>query len=105
MSYADEIIAISENCSRLYSGKLFVDESNLHLIYRGCDLQEFNTTPLSQEWKETWFNEFPQTKNKTILNLPGRITSWKGIESFIDLFSYLDTSRFHGIIPGPVASQ
>ena len=105
MSYADEIIAISDTVKDYILENYSVDTSNLHLIYRGCDLQEFNTTPLSQEWKEAWFNEFPQTRNKTILNLPGRITSWKGIESFIDLFSQLDTSRFHGIIPGPVASN
>ena len=105
MSYADEIIAISDTVKDYILENYSVDTSNLHLIYRGCDLQEFNTTPLSQEWKEAWFNEFPQTRNKTILNLPGRITSWKGVESFIDLFSQLDTSRFHGIIPGPVASN
>ena len=105
MSYADEIIAISHTVKDYILENYSVDTSNLHLIYRGCDLQEFNTTPLNQEWKEAWFNEFPQTRNKTILNLPGRITSWKGIESFIDLFSQLDTSRFHGIIPGPVASN
>ena len=105
MSYANEIIAISDTVKDYILENYSVDTSNLHLIYRGCDLQEFNTTPLSQEWKEAWFNEFPQTRNKTILNLPGRITSWKGIESFIDLFSQLDTSRFHGIIPGPVASN
>ena len=103
MSYADEIIAISQTVKKYIQKNYSVDESNLHLIYRGCDLQEFNRSPLSQEWKKTWFNEFPQTNNKIILNLPGRITSWKGIESFIDLFSYIDTSRFHGIIPGPVA--
>jgi len=105
MSYADEIIAISHTVKDYILENYSVDTSNLHLIYRGCDLQEFNTTPLSQEWNEAWFNEFPQTRNKIILNLPGRITSWKGIESFIDLFSQLDTSRFHGIIPGPVASN
>ena len=105
MSYADEIIAISHTVKDYILENYSVDTSNLHLIYRGCDLQEFNTTPLNQEWKEAWFNEFPQTRNKTILNLPGRITSWKGIESFVDLFSQLDTSRFHGIIPGPVASN
>ena len=105
MSYADEIIAISQTVKKYIQKNYFVDESNLHLVYRGCDLQEFNRSPLSQEWKETWFNEFPQTKNKIILNLPGRITSWKGIESFIDLFSFIDTSRFHGIIPGPVATN
>ena len=105
MSYADEIIAISQTVKKYIQKNYSVDESNLHLIYRGCDLQEFNRSPLSQEWKKTWFNEFPQTNNKIILNLPGRITSWKGIESFIDLFSYIDTSRFHGIIPGPVATN
>ena len=103
MSYADEIIAISQTVKQYIQKNYYVDESNLHLIYRGCDLQEFNKSPLSQEWKEAWFEEFPETQNKIILNLPGRITSWKGIESFIDLFSNIDTSRFHGIIPGPVA--
>ena len=103
MSYADEIIAISQTVKKYIQQNYHVDESNVHLIYRGCDLQEFNKLPLSQEWKEAWFAEFPETKNKIILNLPGRITSWKGIESFIDLFSNIDTSRFHGIIPGPVA--
>ena len=105
MSYADEIIAISQTVKKYIQQNYSVDESNVHLIYRGCDLHEFNRSPLSQAWKEAWFNEFPQTKNKIILNLPGRITSWKGIESFIDLFSYIDTSRFHGIIPGPVATN
>ena len=105
MSYADEIIAISKTVENYIKENYSVDESNLHLIYRGCDLQEFNRVPLSQDWKEAWFNEFPQTKNKIILNLPGRVTSWKGIESFIDLFSHIDLSRFHGIIPGPVASN
>ena len=105
MSYADEIIAISQTVQDYIKKNYSINESKLHLIYRGCDLQEFNTIPLSQEWKDNWFKEFPETKDKIILNLPGRITSWKGIESFIDLFSYIDTSRFHGIIPGPVAEN
>ena len=103
MSYADEIIAISKTVQDYVKKNYHVNESNLHLIYRGCDLKEFNAVPLNEEWKDAWFKEFPQTKNKIILNLPGRITSWKGIESFIDLFSKIDTSKFHGIIPGPVA--
>ena len=105
MSYADEIIAISKTVQDYINENYQVDKSNLHLIYRGCDLKEFNSSVLSEEWKKAWFKEFPQTKNKIILNLPGRITGWKGIESFIDLFSQLDISRFHGIIPGPVAAN
>ena len=103
MTYANEIIAISETVQDYINENYKVDKSNVHLIYRGCDLEEFNSSALSEDWKKAWFNEFPQTKNKIILNLPGRITSWKGIESFIDLFLHIDTSKFHGIIPGPVA--
>ena len=105
MSYADEIIAISETVQDYINKNYQVDKSNLHLIYRGCDLKEFNSSALNEEWKKAWFKEFPQTKNKIILNLPGRITGWKGIESFIDLFLHLDVSKFHGIIPGPVAAN
>ena len=86
MSYADEIIAISETVQDYINKNYQVDKSNLHLIYRGCDLEEFNSSALSEEWKEAWFKEFPQTKNKIILNLPGRITGWKGIEVFHELF-------------------
>ena len=100
MSYADEVIAISRTVEDYIKQNYQVDESNLHLIYRGCDLEEFNTKPLTEEWKEAWLKQFPQTKNKIILNLPGRITGWKGIESFIDLFTHIDTTKFHGIIPG-----
>ena len=103
MSYADEIIAISKTVQDYVLKNYDVNESNVHLIYRGCDLQDFNQAPLSEEWRKVWFKEFPQTKNKIILCLPCRVTSWKGIESFIDLFSRMDGSRFHGIIPGPVA--
>ncbi len=105
MSYADKVIAISRTVQDYIKDNYQIDESNIHLIYRGCDLDEFNTIPLTQESKNAWYKEFPQTRNKTILALPGRITNWKGIETFISLFTYLDTTQFHGIIPGPVADN
>jgi glycosyltransferase involved in cell wall biosynthesis len=58
---------------------------------------------VTEEWKKDWFDEFPQTKNKTLLTLPGRITSWKGIESFMSLIKNLKGKNFHGLIPGPVS--
>ena len=102
MSYADEIIAISQTVKDYINKYYDVNKSNLHLVYRGCDLKEFNLNPLTEEWSDSWFQEFPSTKNKTLLTLPGRITSWKGIEEFITLFTKLDTNKYHGLIPGPV---
>ena len=102
MSYADEVIAISQTVKDYINKYYDVNKNNLHLIYRGCDLKEFNLNPLTKEWSDSWFQEFPATKNKTLLTLPGRITGWKGIEEFITLFTHLDTDRYHGLIPGPV---
>ena len=102
MSYADEVIAISQTVKDYINKYYEVNKSNLHLVYRGCDLKEFNTTPLSNKWHDLWFQEFPATKNKTLITLPGRITGWKGIEEFITLFTHLDINKYHGLIPGPV---
>ena len=85
MSYADEIITISKTVDEYVLKIILLIKKNLHLIYRGCDLEEFNTSDLAEKWKKDWFDKFPQTRNKTLLTLPGRITSWKGIESFYKL--------------------
>ena len=58
---------------------------------------------MPEEWKKDWFDEFPQTKDKILLTLPGRITGWKGIKSFINLIKNLNGKNYHGLIPGPVS--
>ena len=103
MSFADEIITISKTVDEYVLENYSVDKENLHLIYRGCDLEEFNTSQVPEEWKKDWFDKFPQTRNKILLTLPGRITSWKGIESFISLIKSLNDKNYHGLIPGPVS--
>ena len=102
MSYADEIIAISKTVKDYIHTNYQVSPEHLHLIYRGCDTEEFNLQMQDKIWLDKWYEEFPQTKTKTVLTLPGRITGWKGIEQFIELFTRLDTKKYHGLIPGPV---
>ncbi|MDB9700913.1 glycosyltransferase, partial [Gammaproteobacteria bacterium] len=102
MAYADDIIAISKTVQDYIFSNYDVDHSRVHLIYRGCDVDEFNTSSPSKSWSDSWYKEFPQTGNKILLTLPGRITGWKGIEDFLKLFSQLDQAKYHGLIPGPV---
>ena len=102
MSYADEIIVISKTVQDYVLRSYKVNKDNLHLIFRGCDTEEFNLDQPSQSWCDSWHEEFPEIKNKILLTLPGRITGWKGIEDFIELLSRLDRSKYHGLIPGPV---
>jgi glycosyltransferase involved in cell wall biosynthesis len=105
MSYADEIITISQTVTDYVKKNYEVKESKIHLIYRGCDLDEFNNSPVPSKWADQWYKEFPHTKNKILLTLPGRITGWKGIEFFIDLIDQLPNSDLHGLIPGPVSAN
>jgi glycosyltransferase involved in cell wall biosynthesis len=102
MSYANDIIAISKTVQKYVFKNYDVDHSRVHLIYRGCDVDEFNTSAPSGAWSNSWHKEFPQTSDKILLTLPGRITSWKGIEDFLKLLSQLDQAKYHGLIPGPV---
>ncbi|MDA9023581.1 glycosyltransferase family 4 protein [Gammaproteobacteria bacterium] len=102
MSYADDVIAISKTVQEYVFKNYDVDHSRVHLIYRGCDIDEFNTSAPLEAWSNAWYQEFPQTSNKILLTLPGRITGWKGIEAFLELLSQLDQAKYHGLIPGPV---
>lgn len=79
------------------------DPDKLRLIYRGVDPGEFpyGHQP-SAEWLNRWYSEYPETKGKTILTLPARITRWKGQEDFIELLARLKDSHpeVHGLIVG-----
>jgi glycosyltransferase involved in cell wall biosynthesis len=102
MSYANEVIAISSTVQDYVLKNYKVPKEHLHLIYRGCDTEEFNYSPVPEKWKQSWYQEFPQTQDKILLTLPGRITGWKGIEVFLQLMTLLDDHNYHGLIPGPV---
>ena len=71
------------------------------LIYRGSDESYFSP---NFEPKQGYINDFyrklPNLLNKKIVAFPGRLSSWKGQESFIKLISELP-DNFSGLIVGP----
>ena len=75
----------------------------LVLNYRGVSDKNFpfNYKP-SQKWLKKWHKDFPQTKNKIILTLPGRITRWKGQDDFIIVLKGIIEKypNVHGLIVG-----
>ena len=105
MSKADHIIAISNTVRNYIKDTYKVSDDKITTIPRGCDPLTFNKTPLNEEWLNSWYLEFPQTKNKTILTLPTRISKWKGVDSFIELFKLLECNKFHGLIVGPTSKS
>ena len=101
MSKTDHVIAISSTVEKYIIDTYKVAKKNITTIPRGCDNNQFNKDKLNQEWINEWFIEYPSTKNKILLTLPSRISKWKGVDSFIELFSKLDTNKYHGLIVGP----
>ncbi len=105
MSKVDHIIAISETVRSYIVNTYNISEDKITIIPRGCDTDHFNREELKKDWIDGWFSEYPQTKNKTILMLPTRISKWKGIDGFIELISKLNSKNFHGLIVGPISSS
>ena len=104
MSKVDHAIAISDVVKDYIKQNYSLENNQITLIPRGCDVSVFNKDSINDNWLNTFINKYPNTKNKKILTLPGRITRWKGAESFIDLIESLDNS-YHGLIVGPVAAN
>lgn len=102
MASFDHVIAISKTVE-----KYVVENYSDHLIhmprmiYRGSDSKYFNLKfNLDDSYKKSFFEKFPELTRKKILTFPGRLSSWKGQESFIKLLSELP-KEYAGLIVGP----
>ncbi len=105
MASFDRVIAISKTVEK------YVNENyerylrkRPRLIYRGSDEKYFSTSFIpSESYKDNFFKQFANLKNQKIITFPGRLSSWKGQESFIKLMSDLPDD-YSGLIVGPYKS-
>jgi glycosyltransferase involved in cell wall biosynthesis len=104
MTYGEKVIAVSNTVKdyifKNYTGTL---PDKIITIARGIDTDEFpfDYHP-NDEWLKNWYQEFPQTRDKWILTLPGRLTRLKGHNDFIDVIKILkdEIPEIHGLIVG-----
>ena len=104
MCKGESVIAVSETVrSYILNNYPTTPPERIHLIYRGVDPEDFpyGYQP-EQEWKNEFSTQFPKTKGKRLLCLPGRLTRLKGHHDFIDLIASLSQKRddVHGLIVG-----
>lgn len=102
MTKGEAVICVS-NSVKDYVIKNYPDtpEEKLTVIHRGVDPSKliYDSLP-SDEWLKEWHAQFPETKNKKLLTLPGRITRLKGHEDFLKIVKALKDSNYHGLIAG-----
>ncbi len=84
MTKGEKVIVVSEMIREYVLKNYKIDRKKLVLNYRGVSDKIFPFNyKASQRWLKKWHKDFPQTKNKILLTLPGRITRWKGQDDFL----------------------
>jgi glycosyltransferase involved in cell wall biosynthesis len=108
MAKGDVVIAVSKMIRTYILKNYKINPKKIFLNYRGVDAKEF---PYLFKPKDSWINEWnkdnPETKNKILLTLPGRVTRWKGQIHFLNIIASLNKNNpnIHGLIVGDVAAN
>jgi glycosyltransferase involved in cell wall biosynthesis len=103
MTKGEKVIVVSEMIREYVLKNYKIDRKKLVLNYRGVSDKIFPFNyKASQKWLKKWHKDFPQTKNKIILTLPGRISRWKGQDDFIIVLKGIikKNPNVHGLIVG-----
>jgi len=82
---ADALIAVSEETKEDVLKHFDVDESKVHVIYNGINLQQYITTS-----KTSTLDEYGVDKTKPYVLFIGRITRQKGIIHLVNAIKYID---------------
>ena len=90
---------INENYNEYLSKK-----KKLRVIFRGINIDYFNQKNISVLKQEKLKKEWGLASNKFTILMPGRLTSWKGQEKFIEALNILiedyDITNFQAILLG-----
>ena len=76
---------IKEKYSKYLDG-----EKKLRVIFRGINVDYFDPTTKMEEDEKKLLNKWEIKKDKKIILLPGRLTSWKGQEIFIEAINLVN---------------
>ena len=80
------------------------DKKKLLVIFRGINVDYFDETSIVENDEKNLLKNWDINKNKKIILLPGRLTSWKGHEIFIEAINLtnieLGYDAFYAVILG-----
>jgi len=95
---------IFDHISENYQKYLYHSKKKLMVIFRGINLEYFNSKNISEKKVNELAQNWNINKNDFIILLPGRLSKWKGQEMFIEALNSLiqnyNKSNFHAIVLG-----
>jgi len=92
-------IAVSKGIEKHIQDQYGVKEG-ITLIYRGVDKDIFNPQVVSPQRIETYRSKWQVRTDLPVIMLPGRLTPWKGQDTFIEALSLMNTNNFQALIVG-----
>jgi glycosyltransferase involved in cell wall biosynthesis len=93
MTRGERVIAVSDYArDYIHSAYPGVDPARIEVIHRGVDPARYpaHYHP-QQDWLERWYRQYPETRGRYVITLPGRLTRRKGVLDFIDIIRRLDS--------------
>lgn len=104
MTRGERLIAVSASVrDYVLANYPKVDPARLTVIHRGVDPAAYPSGwRAPDEWRRAWAEQFPETRGKLLLTLPGRLTRWKGAEDFVAIVAELRRRGLpvHGALVG-----
>jgi glycosyltransferase involved in cell wall biosynthesis len=108
MTRGERIVAVSDTARDYvlasYPG---VEPEQIAVIHRGVDTAVYsNGYHPDTTWLVNWYRQYPETRGKYVVTLPGRLTRRKGVLDFIDVMQGLKQGGIpaHGLIVGDLPS-
>ena len=95
---------IFDHINENYKDFINIKKSKLMVIFRGINLEYYNPKNVSENKKNNLISRWKVNKENFIFLLPGRLTSWKGQDVFIEALNILlldyNKTNFYAIILG-----
>jgi glycosyltransferase involved in cell wall biosynthesis len=106
MTRGERVIAVSRTAREyILANYPNCPDNRIRVIHRGVDAQHYHPgyRPTCH-WQDDWYQQFPETRNKSLLILPGRLTRLKGHLAFLEMIDALHRQHpdIHALIVGGI---
>lgn len=102
MTRGERVICVSESIRKYVLDHYpAAAPDSLRVVNRGIDPARYpHGYQAPDDWRESFCQEFPETRGRRLITLPGRITRLKGHEDLIEVLRHLPDPQVHALIVG-----
>lgn len=102
MTSGERVICVSDSIRQFVIDRYpRARPDKLRVIHRGVDPVDYpHGWQPPEDWQQKFAADFPDTRGKKLVTLPGRITRLKGHEDLLKILGSLNDPKIHGVIAG-----